>query len=81
MIIIFFHIGFEILSYDYSQLYNHLGHLVIDFLVVKDIIPSNVSTPHFSLPPPLKGIRVLGVPLSTSLFTSSFIKDVMLEDI
>jgi len=29
----------------------------------------------------LKGIRVLGVPLGTSSFTSSFIKDVVLEDV
>jgi hypothetical protein len=27
--------------YDYNQLYNHLGHVVIDFLVAKDINPSN----------------------------------------
>ncbi len=35
----FFHIAFEIISYDYSQLCNHLKHLVIDFLIAKDIIP------------------------------------------
>ncbi len=38
----------------------------------------------FSLLPtfdtPSKGIKVLGVPLGTSSFTSSFIKDVLLED-
>jgi len=34
-----FYIGFEITFYDYSQLCSHLGHLVIDFLVVKDKIP------------------------------------------
>jgi hypothetical protein len=37
----FFHIGFEIISYDYNQLCSHLRHLVIDFLVVKDKIPSS----------------------------------------
>jgi hypothetical protein len=36
-----FHIGFEVTSYDYSQLCSHLGHLVIDFLVVNDKIPYN----------------------------------------
>jgi hypothetical protein len=30
---------------------------------------------------PLEGIRVLGVPLGISSFTSSFIKDVLLEDV
>jgi hypothetical protein len=37
----FFHIGFEVISYDYSQLCTCLGHLVIDFLVANDIIPSS----------------------------------------
>jgi hypothetical protein len=32
---------FEVTSYDYNQLYSHLGHLMIDFLVIKDIILSN----------------------------------------
>jgi hypothetical protein len=36
-----FHIEFEVTSYDYSQLCSCLRHLVIDFLVVKDKIPSN----------------------------------------
>jgi hypothetical protein len=44
MTTIFFHIGFEIIFYEYNQLYNHLGHLVIDFLIAKDLIPYNVST-------------------------------------
>jgi hypothetical protein len=39
----FFHIGFEVISYDYNQLCNRLGHLVIDFLVVKDRIPSSAT--------------------------------------
>jgi hypothetical protein len=30
---------------------------------------------------PLEGIRFLGVPLGISSFTSSFIKDVLLEDV
>jgi hypothetical protein len=30
---------------------------------------------------PLKGIRVLGVPLNTSSFKSSFIKNILLEDV
>ncbi len=38
----FFHIGFEVISYDYNQLWSCLEHLVIDFLVAKDKIPSNV---------------------------------------
>jgi hypothetical protein len=36
----YFHIGFEVISYDYNQLCSHLGHLVINFLVAKDKIPS-----------------------------------------
>jgi hypothetical protein len=35
----YFHIGFELISYDYNQLCSHLGHLVINFLVAKDKIP------------------------------------------
>jgi hypothetical protein len=30
---------------------------------------------------PIKRIRILGVPLGTSSFTSSFIKDVMVENV
>jgi hypothetical protein len=30
---------------------------------------------------PSKGIKILGVPLGTLIFTSSFIKDAMLEDV
>jgi hypothetical protein len=37
----FFHIGFEIIFHDYSQLYSSLKHLVIDFLVAKKRIPCN----------------------------------------
>jgi len=36
-----FHIGLEVTSYDYNQLCSHLGHLIIDFLVVKDRIASS----------------------------------------
>jgi hypothetical protein len=36
-----FRIGFEIIFYDYSQLCCRLEHLVIDFLVAKDIILSS----------------------------------------
>ncbi len=36
----YFHIGFEVISDDYNQLCSHLGHLVINFLVAKDKIPS-----------------------------------------
>jgi hypothetical protein len=32
--LLFFHIGFEIIFYDYNQLCNHLIYLIIDFLVV-----------------------------------------------
>ncbi len=39
------------------------------------------STPHPSLPPYQKEIRVLGIPLDISSITSSFIKDAMLEDV
>ncbi len=40
----------------------------------------NFDTPSmFNIP--LEGIRVLGVPLGISSFTSSFIKDVLLEDV
>jgi hypothetical protein len=39
----FFHTRFEIIFYNYNQLYNHLGHVTTDFLVAKDIIPSNES--------------------------------------
>jgi hypothetical protein len=39
----------------------------------------------FKTPPqfntPLKGIKVLGVPLGTSSFTSSFIKNALLKDV
>jgi hypothetical protein len=35
----------------------------------------------FDFNTPLKGIRVLGVPLGISSFTSSFIKDVMVKDV
>jgi hypothetical protein len=41
----FFHIGFEIIFYDYTQLCSHLKHLVIDFLVAKDKIPFSVGQP------------------------------------
>ncbi len=52
----------------------HIVHYV-------DVIPSNASTPHLCLPSPLKGISILGVPLGASSFTSSFIKNIMVEDI
>jgi hypothetical protein len=41
MTIIFFHIGFEIISYDYNKLCNRLEQLIIDFLVAKDKICSS----------------------------------------
>ncbi len=41
MTIFFFHIRFEIISYDYNKLCNHLQQLIIDFLVAKDKICSN----------------------------------------
>jgi hypothetical protein len=31
------------LHYDYCQLYNHFGDIIIDFLVAKDIIPFSVE--------------------------------------
>jgi len=37
----FFHIGFEIIFYNYSQLCNCLEHLLIDFLLAKEKIPHN----------------------------------------
>jgi hypothetical protein len=41
--------------------------------------------PNFDTPSlfntPLEGIKVLGVPLGTSSFTSFFIKDVLLKDV
>jgi hypothetical protein len=41
--------------------------------------------PNFNTPSqfttPSKGIKVLKVPLGTSSFTSSFIKDALLEDV
>ncbi len=44
-----------------------------------------VLLPNFDTPSqfstPLEGIKVLGVPLGTSSFKSSFIKDTLLEDI
>jgi hypothetical protein len=43
-------------------------------------LPLNFNTPS-QFTTPSKGIRVLGVPLGTSSFTSSFIKDAMLEDV
>ncbi len=41
----FFHIGFEIIFYDYSQLCSCLEHLVIVFLVAKDKIPFSEIMP------------------------------------
>ncbi len=41
----FFHIGFQIIFYDYSQLCSHLEYLVVDFLVAKDKIPSIPGQP------------------------------------
>jgi len=42
MIIIFFpHRIQEVITYDYNQLYSRLGHLIIDFLLAKDMIPSS----------------------------------------
>jgi hypothetical protein len=38
----FSHIRFEIIFNDYTKLCSRLKHLVIDFLVAKDKIPSNV---------------------------------------
>jgi hypothetical protein len=42
-------------------------------------------SPNFNNPShfitPSKGIRILGVKFDTSLFTSSFIKDVLLYDV
>jgi len=38
----FFHIMFEVISYDYNQLCSCLEYLVVDFLVAKDKIPSSV---------------------------------------
>jgi hypothetical protein len=43
----FFHIGFEVISYDYNQLCRCLEHLVVDFLVAKDKIPSSVLINDF----------------------------------
>jgi hypothetical protein len=34
----FLHIGFDIIVYDQNHTYSHLGLVVIDFLVAKDII-------------------------------------------
>jgi hypothetical protein len=45
------------------------SNLLLDFNT-----PSQFTTPS-------KGIRVLGVPFNTSLFTSSFIKDALLDDV
>jgi hypothetical protein len=59
----FFHIGFEIVFDEYNRLNNHLGHLIIDFLIAKDLFSSNVSTlfmgihatcPPFDTLPPMK---------------------------
>jgi hypothetical protein len=36
--------GFEVISYDYNQLCNCFGHLIIDILVAKDRIPFNASS-------------------------------------
>jgi hypothetical protein len=36
-----FHIGFEVISYDYNKLCSHLKHLIIEFLVAKDKIRSS----------------------------------------
>jgi hypothetical protein len=56
----FFHIAFEVIFYDYSQLYNHLRYLVIDFLVANDIIPFNE-----------KGINRGRTPITFSLFNTN----------
>ncbi len=37
------HVGFEIISYYYSQYTSYSRHLIIDFLVAKDKISSNVT--------------------------------------
>ncbi len=41
MTITFFHIGFEIISYDYNKLCSHLKQLIIYFLIAKDKIRSS----------------------------------------
>ncbi len=38
----FFHVWFEVISYDYNQLWSCLEHLIVDFLVATDKIPSSV---------------------------------------
>jgi len=43
-------------------------------------LPPDFNTPS-QFTTPSKGIRVLGVPFNTSLFTSSFIKDALLDDV
>jgi hypothetical protein len=37
----FLHIRSEVIVYDYNHTHSHLGFVVIDFLVTKDIISSN----------------------------------------
>jgi hypothetical protein len=43
-------------------------------------LPPNFNTPSQMITP-LGGIKILGVPVSTPSFTSSFIKNVMFEDV
>jgi hypothetical protein len=43
------------------------------------LTPNFVTSSKFNTP--LEGIRILRVPLGTSLFTSSFIKDAFLKDV
>jgi hypothetical protein len=45
----FFHIGFEVISYDNNQLCSHLEHLIINFLVAKDIIPSTYISQYVTI--------------------------------
>jgi len=40
----FLHIGFKVIVYDYNHTYSHLGVVIIDFVVAKDIIPSSERT-------------------------------------
>jgi hypothetical protein len=71
-------------TYEHFQIELHVISLFIQPYKCVAWSPSDMSL-DFKTPPqfntPLEGIKVLGVPLGTSSFTSSFIINVLLKDV
>jgi hypothetical protein len=79
-------IGPSIVSFAYEHFQTKFHGISLSMQPIKCVawVPFSLS-PNFDtwslFYTPSKGIRVLGVPLGSSSFTSSFIKDVLLEDV